>query len=129
VLRGDGRLLLTTPNRLTFSPGLDEPINPFHVKEFDADELVALVERCGFAVEDVLGLHAGARLGELDERHGGSFVQAQLAAPPEKWSETLRADVEGVTADDFPIVPAADTDVDASLDLLVVARPDPRRAA
>ena len=36
VLRPGGLLLVTTPNRLTFSPGLDEPVNPFHTREFTA---------------------------------------------------------------------------------------------
>ena len=55
-------LLVTTPNRLTFSPGSDVPVNPFHTKEFTAAELAELLTRCGFAVDDVLGLHAGPRL-------------------------------------------------------------------
>ncbi|HEV7192431.1 MAG TPA: class I SAM-dependent methyltransferase [Jatrophihabitantaceae bacterium] len=122
VLRPGGLLLVTTPNRLTFSPGLDTPVNPFHTKEFTADELVDLVSGCGFDVTHVLGLHAGVRLERLDGKHGGSFVGAQLAAPPQQWSAQLRGDVAAVRAEDFPIVAADVHDVNESLDLVVLAR-------
>ena len=64
------------------------------------------------------GLHAGARVAALDARYG-SFVDAQLASPPSEWPDSLRADVNGVTTADFPI---HERDVDASLDLIVLAR-------
>jgi SAM-dependent methyltransferase len=124
AVRPGGRLLVTTPNRLTFSPGRDEPVNPFHTKEFTAAELAALLTRGRFTVEQVFGLHAGPRLAALDAAHGGSFVDAQLAAAPERWSARLRDDVAAVTADDFEIVSADERDVDASLDLVLLARPD-----
>jgi SAM-dependent methyltransferase len=122
VLRPNGTLVVSTPNRLTFSPGLDAPVNPFHTKEFTAAELTALLVANGFEIAAVHGLHAGRRLGALDAAHGGSFADAQVGAAPETWSARLRADVESVTADDFPIVDARQRDVDASLDLVVVAR-------
>jgi SAM-dependent methyltransferase len=118
VLRPGGLFLVTTPNRLTFSPGLDAPVNPFHTKEFTAAELAELLTANGFGVDEVLGLHAGVRLAELDKRYG-SFVEAQLAAPPDEWSERLRTDVESVVADDFVI--DAEHDVDTALDLVLLA--------
>jgi SAM-dependent methyltransferase len=118
VLRPGGLFLVTTPNRLTFSPGRDAPINPFHTKEFTASELAGLVASNGFAVEGVLGLHAGERLAALDSRYG-SFVDAQLATVPAEWPDGLRADVAAVTTADFPI---HERDVDASLDLILLAR-------
>lgn len=123
VLRPDGQLLATTPNRLTFSPGLDTPINPFHTKEFTATELAQLLCHCGFVVAGVFGLHAGARLTALDMQHGGSFVGAQLATPPEQWDRKLRRDVESIEADDFVIAAADVRDVDAALDLVLLAEP------
>jgi hypothetical protein len=50
-------------------------------------------------------------------------VAAQLAGSPDVWPAALRADVESVTAADFEIVDAVERDVDASLDLVVLARP------
>jgi len=122
ALRPGGRLLVTTPNRLTFTPGSDVPVNPFHTKEFTAAELAELITRCGFAVDDVLGLHAGPRLAAFDRVHGGSFVAAQLEVPPGEWSAALRADVASVAIADFPVVGAPARPVDESLDLLVLAR-------
>jgi SAM-dependent methyltransferase len=122
VLRPGGLLFVTTPNRLTFSPGLDEPANLFHTKEFTAAELVELVTCCGFEIESVLGLHASERLRALDTAHGGSFVDAQLACAPDEWSERLRADVISVGVGDFAVLAADVHEVDESLDLVVLAR-------
>jgi SAM-dependent methyltransferase len=122
VLRPGGLLLVTTPNRLTFSPGLDEPVNPFHTKEFTAAELTSLLTRCGFEIEQVLGLHAGERLAALDARHGGSFVDAQLADVPQDWSAALTADVVSIGVEDFLVLAADVHGVDESLDLVVLAR-------
>jgi SAM-dependent methyltransferase len=122
VLRPGGLLFATTPNRLTFTPGSDVPVNPFHTKEFTAAELAELLARCGFAVEAEFGLHAGARLTGFDRAHDGSFVAAQLGAPPEAWSAELRADVGSVEVADFPVIGAAARPLDEALDLLVLAR-------
>jgi SAM-dependent methyltransferase len=122
VLHPGGLLFVTTPNRLTFSPGRDVPVNPFHTREFTATELAALLTKCGFEIVAVYGLHNGPRLIEFDTRHGGSFVDAQLASPPDKWSEQLMEDVVSVGRSDFPILAADVHGVDESLDLIVLAR-------
>lgn len=125
VLRPGGTLVVTTPNRLTFSPGRDTPLNPFHTRELAAAELVELVGRAGVDVEFAGGLHHGARLRELDAAYGGSLIAAQADVvlghlPGEAtWPAALLADVASVRADDFDV---HDRDVDASLDLVVVAR-------
>jgi SAM-dependent methyltransferase len=121
VLRPGGRLLVTTPNRLTFSPGLDQPVNPFHTHEFTAAELNSLLTLNGFEIEQTLGLHAGERIAALDRRYR-SFVDTQLAAPPSEWSAELRADVVSIAAADFPILDAESRRIDEALDLVVVAR-------
>jgi SAM-dependent methyltransferase len=117
ALRPGGRIFVTTPNRLTFSPGLDEPVNPFHTKEFTAGELTGLLAANGLVVDAVLGVHAGARLAELDSKYG-SFVDAQLAAAPGDWPAGLLADVTSVATADFTI---HERTVDASLDVVVAA--------
>ena len=128
VVRPGGRLFVTTPNRLTFSPGRETPLNPFHTKEFTAAEVTDLLAGCGLVVDAVLGLHAGPRLRELDARYG-SFVDAQLAGDPSSWTADLLADVVDVGTDDFVVRPR---DIDASLDLVVTAHrssgPDPGAA-
>jgi len=68
VLRPGGLLLVSTPNRITFSPGRDTPLNPFHTRELAADELSGLLVDAGFAVEEMLGLHHGPTLRALVRR-------------------------------------------------------------
>ena len=118
VLRPGGTLVVSTPNRLTFSPGRDTPLNPFHTRELTATELAGLLGEAGFGAHRMLGVWHGSRLRDLDRRHGGSLVAAQLATPAADWSVALRRDVASVTARDFAL---DDHDVDTSLDLLAVA--------
>lgn len=116
VLRPAGTLLLTTPNRLTFSPP-NRPMNPFHHRELDPAEFAELLDRGGFEVSRLLGLRHSARLRRLDKRFG-SMVDAQLAGPPGTWHEELRRAVAAVRTADFELSP---DDLDSSLDLLAVA--------
>ncbi|HVE63702.1 MAG TPA: class I SAM-dependent methyltransferase [Mycobacteriales bacterium] len=115
VLRPAGTLVLSTPNRFTFSPGLARAVNPFHTRELSADELVALVAD-DFEVARLLGVSHGSRLRRWERRHG-SLVAAQLAVPPESWPPSLRSTVSSVTADDFRLSPHG---VDSALDLVIV---------
>jgi len=123
VLRPDGLLAMSTPNRITFSPGLDTPLNPFHTRELNAAELTELLTDDGFEVSAMLGVFHGPRLAELDAKWGGSLIDAQIhrALAGEEWPAELVADVAGITAADFEIVDAADRDIDTSLDLLALA--------
>ena len=120
VLRPGGELLVSTPNRITFSPGRDTPLNPFHTRELNADELTELLVDAGFDVAVMTGVHHGERLRALDAKHGGSFIDAQIerALAGQPWPADLSRDVEGITADDFTL---REQDIDASLDLVAVA--------
>ena len=118
VLRPAGTLVLSTPNRLTFSPGRDTPLNPYHTRELSAAELTELLRDAGFVVQRMYGVWHGRRLRRLDRRHGGSIIDAQLAGPAATWHPRLRADVASIKAADFDIRAA---DIDNSLDLLAVA--------
>ncbi|MFC8527059.1 class I SAM-dependent methyltransferase [Nocardia sp. NPDC057227] len=120
VLRPGGELLISTPNRITFSPGRDTPLNPFHTRELNAAELTELLVEAGFTVAELTGVHHGPALRALDAKHGGSFIDAQIerALAGEPWPETLTADVAAVGIDDFAL--RAD-DIDASLDLVAIA--------
>jgi SAM-dependent methyltransferase len=123
VLRPGGVLLMSTPNRITFSPGRDTPVNPFHTRELNAAEMTELLESAGFGIEGLYGIFHGARLAEMDTRHGGSIIDAQIAraladAP---WPAELLADVEAITIDDFDLTPASERNIDDSLDLVAIA--------
>jgi SAM-dependent methyltransferase len=125
VLRPSGLLMVSTPNRITFSPGRDTPINPFHTRELNAAELTELLVDGGFADVSVLGLFHGHRLREMDARHGGSIIDAQIAhaLADTPWPDELTADVAGVGTADFDMVDSgqASHDIDASLDLIAIA--------
>lgn len=123
VLRPSGLLMMSTPNRITFSPGRDTPINPFHTRELNADELTELLVDAGFSDVSVSGVFHGARLQEMDARHGGSIIDAQIAraVADAPWPPRLAADVAAVTTDDFDLVAATDRNIDESLDLVAIA--------
>jgi SAM-dependent methyltransferase len=123
VLRPSGLLMVSTPNRITFSPGRDTPINPFHTRELNADELSRLLTEVGFAAVAMSGVFHGSRLAEMDARHGGSIIDAQIAraVADAPWPAELLADVASVTSADFDVVEANARDVNASLDLVAIA--------
>jgi len=121
VTRPGGVVVISTPNRLTFSPGLarrERPSNVYHCREYDATELRD--ELAGWlpgASVDVFGLAHGAALTEWESAHG-SIVTAQQGPDPAAWAAPVVAAVESVTALDFELG-AAD---DACLDLFAVLR-------
>jgi SAM-dependent methyltransferase len=126
VLRPGGALLMSTPNRITFSPGRDTPLNPFHTRELNAAELTELLVDAGFTVEAMLGVFHGPRLVELDEKHGGSIIDAQIAraVADAAWPDDLLADVAGLSTGDFELVETGGTEsrnIDESLDLVAIA--------
>jgi SAM-dependent methyltransferase len=123
VLRPSGLLMVSTPNRITFSPGRDTPVNPFHTRELNAGELTELLVDAGFASVSMSGVFHGSRLAEMDARHGGSIIDAQIAraiadAP---WPAELLTDVAAVTTADFDIAEADVRNIDDSLDLVAFA--------
>ncbi|HEX2132377.1 MAG TPA: class I SAM-dependent methyltransferase [Actinophytocola sp.] len=120
VLRPGGRLLVTTPNRITFSPGRDTPLNPFHTRELDPGELAGLLRDTGFGVEYLGGLRHGPRLRAVEAALGGSIIDAQVAVAVAgtPWPDALRAAVAGVAADDFEL---GTDDLESCLDVVAVA--------
>jgi len=123
VLRPGGLLLMSTPNRITFTPGRDTPVNPFHTRELNAGELRELLTDGGFDIQSMSGVFHGPRLGEMDARHGGSIIDAQIAraVADAPWPDELLADVAAVASEDFDICTDAQRDIDDSLDLLAIA--------
>jgi SAM-dependent methyltransferase len=120
VLRPGGRLLITTPNRITFSPGRDTPLNPFHTRELSAAELTGLLVDAGFEVESLAGLRHGHHIREMDLQFDGSIIEAQVrvALGGGAWPDDLLMAVMSIVTMDFEI---DTTDVDSSLDLVGVA--------
>lgn len=129
VLVPGGLCVISTPNRLTFSPGLERgqpPMNPFHVEEFDAAQLVEIVAQAGFEPVDVWGLHHSGALADW-ECENTDIVEAQVARilgdrNSQPVAATvgfdLLAAVTGVTCDDFAITRE---NIEQSRDLIVVA--------
>lgn len=111
VLRPGGRVVISTPNTLTFPPG-----NIYHPGELTAAELAAVV-RTHSTIERVEGLHHGERIRSYEGEYG-PVVDAQVAGRPETWPVHLRELVASVTTSDFELRPDA---LDESLDLVVVA--------
>lgn len=122
VLVPGGLLAVSTPNRLTFSPGLgrgEKPSNPFHVREFEARELIETISP-QLTVTALLGVAHGPRLGAWEAEHG-SVAQAQLAGPPSSWSDARIALIASITAVDFVLAPLVQLDDAGVLDLVVLA--------
>ena len=127
VTRPGGVIVLSTPNRLTFSPGLgrrERPANPFHCREYDPAELAAELARWAPSchLSSLAGVRHGPRLRAWESEHG-PLVGAQQAAPPDRWTAGLARLVAGVEAADFEIGAA---DLDGSLDLVAVLVTGPR---
>ena len=108
VLRPGGLLVVSTPNRPVFSPGLERgarPTNPFHVEEFDAAQVQGLLEGAGLDQVEVHGVHHSTRLTSWEQRAGMSLVAAQVAAVTGSRlvPHDLEAFVATVTVEDFRV--------------------------
>lgn len=132
VLRPGGTFVVATPNRLTYSP--DGLHNPFHVREYDAGGLEALLASFFHEVE-IVGLHAGLDLAFRPEAQNSEFgarvrsLRTALEDAPEElrrfvdeWLvedgfEAFRAKAVGPHS--FPISPKS---IDTSLDLLATCK-------
>jgi SAM-dependent methyltransferase len=119
VLIPHGLLVVSTPNRLTFSPDWvpgTTPTNPFHSRELNAPELVELTGS-HFDVVELLAVGHGPRIAAYEHEHA-SVVAAQLATEPGDWPDHLVDLVSAVDAADFVLTT---DEVDAGLDLFLTA--------
>ena len=104
VLRVGGFLVISTPNRPIFSPGLarkSSPVNPFHVEEFDAEQVHDRLTDCGFTQVTIRGLHHGERIAEWEHAHGPIVAAMVTAEQTNCWSPELIDFVSSVTSADF----------------------------
>jgi len=113
LLPTGGAFVLTTPNRLTFSP--DGVRNPFHTHEYTAEELRALLGR-SFRNVELLGVRPGLYLRSLDVLAEGSLQHLLMRTPFEELPSKLRTGVGMVRPGHFTV-----GDTEGSLDLLAVA--------
>jgi SAM-dependent methyltransferase len=121
VVRPGGAVVVTTPNRPVFSPGLgrgEKPTNPFHVEELDAEQLHDLLVAAGLADVVVHGLHHGPRIAAWEAEHGTGLVAAQVASVLGSGGvpDDLDEFVQSVRAADFAMGGA-----DGAQDLVAVA--------
>jgi SAM-dependent methyltransferase len=111
ALRPGGRLIVSTPNTVTFPPG-----NPSHVHEYEATEVRGLLGSA-FPEVSVLGIGHGPGLRLLD-RVLGEPLQHQLSGRPyESQPAWLRAVLRTVSSRDFRLTGRTDR----CLDLFAVA--------
>lgn len=104
TLSPQGRIVFTTPNRPVFSPGLargERPINPFHVEEFDRDQLHKLLIDSGFHDVNVGGLIHGPRLREWEAKHGRISQHLLESVGAEVTFAPLESLLPSITAADF----------------------------
>jgi SAM-dependent methyltransferase len=119
VTRAGGTVLIATPNRLTFTPGSDVPVNPFHTREFTAGELREELAAAGFEVTNMTGVHHGPRLRRIETELGRPFPELLVERAPAQWPGWLRELVHQVDASWFLTSP---DHLDTSLDLIATCR-------
>ncbi len=119
LVRPGGRVLIATPNRLTFTPDSDTPVNPFHTVEFTADELTTLLQRAGLQLDRMLGVHHAGRLRAEELERGVSLPRLLGECAPEQWPRWLREVVHRSEETDFEI---RTDQLEASLDLVAMCR-------
>ncbi len=81
VLRPGGLCVITTPNRLILSPGLESPLNPFHIKEYDPGEFLDFM-RAYYPRVEIKGMFHARLLRWHDLLSGQNFSQFCIKPPP-----------------------------------------------
>ena len=83
-LKRNGRLILSTPNKMYSSPLLPKPLNLYHTREHYLGTLLKLLSSCGFRIRRVYGGKNVSNL-ELLRRVLGSllkFLLSKLSVKP-----------------------------------------------
>lgn len=125
VLRPDGLLVLTTPNRVTRIAEGAKPWNRFHLREYSARELETLLRRA-FPIVEVQGVRAVDWIERAEHRRVKRYqrtgwkyplqIAGRLAARAVSRFRTSTA--VPVSLDDFRL----SAEADAAMDLFAVAR-------
>jgi SAM-dependent methyltransferase len=111
---------VSTPNRLTLAPeGAEKSDNPWHLREYTADEFRELVAPCFESVELWGVFHAGKlRAHELALKAGWDRVHPALGLTKRFYGWFVPA----IAASDFELRPEGRCDLDRALDFLAVCR-------
>jgi SAM-dependent methyltransferase len=111
---------VSTPNLLTLAPeGAEKSENPWHLREYRAEEYAELLEPRFSEVEMYGVFHARKlRLHEVAIGVGWDRVHAALHITKPFYDRFVPA----ISASDFAIKPAAECDLDRALDFLAVCR-------
>ncbi|MCK9250170.1 MAG: class I SAM-dependent methyltransferase [Solirubrobacteraceae bacterium] len=119
----DGEVVVSTPNLLTLAPeGAEKSENPWHVKEYRADEFRELLER-RFSHVEIHGLYHARKLAlhqTAIERLGWDRIHKalRLTKPFYGWF------TPAIAASDFVLRrPEEGADLDRALDFVAVLRP------
>jgi SAM-dependent methyltransferase len=90
VLGETGTAVITTPNRLTISPGSDTPINPFHLREYTPEEFAGVLADY-FGVVEIRGLFHSGWLAFNDRLKLVDFIRfyGMGRANPRFWTHRL----------------------------------------
>jgi SAM-dependent methyltransferase len=81
VLKPGGLCVISTPNRLIISPGRDEPVNPFHIVEYDSRQFLEFM-RGYFPGVKLTGVFHARKLRFHDLASRRNFSQFCLDIPP-----------------------------------------------
>jgi SAM-dependent methyltransferase len=111
---------ISTPNRLTLAPaGAERSDNPWHLREYTADEYRELLEP-HFASVELLGLfHARKlRLHELALRAGWDRIHPALRLTKPFYERFVPA----ISSADFALAGAGEADLASALDFLAICR-------
>lgn len=116
VLVPGGLLVISTPNRLTFSP--DGVRNPFHTFEYAPEDLRATLA-FRFGSVELYGTFHGPRIAAIERLAREPLPERLIRTSPAEWPRWLRAVVSRARPSDFPIRAAH---LERSLDLIATAR-------
>lgn len=118
ILHPEGTAMITTPNRLTISPGSETPINPFHLHEYTPGELEeALLPYFGSV--EILGMAHRGWLAVNERLKLVDFIKVYEMGKynPRFWTHRLLTPL--VRPRHFSYAPGS---LDRSLDILAVCR-------
>jgi 2-polyprenyl-3-methyl-5-hydroxy-6-metoxy-1,4-benzoquinol methylase len=121
LLPDGGAAYISTPNVLTLAPaGAERSDNPWHVREYRANEFEELCRRSFSRVELYGVFHARKlRVHELALKLGWDTVHERLRLSRRFYDRFTPS----ISARDFAIRSSREADLDAALDLLAVCRP------